>query len=65
MTNKKKTKTTHQTIKCDTAFKHYIEIVLITTIFNGCFHIWQTQWSKKKQGVNKAILRYDDPNVIL
>lgn len=63
MTNKKNP--THQTIKCDIAFKHYIEIVLITTIFNGCFHIWQTQWSKKKQGVNKAILRYDDPNVIL
>lgn len=37
-----------QLITCDIAFKHYIEIVYIrTTIYNGCFYVWQTQWSKK------------------
>lgn len=37
-----------QLITCDIAFKHCIEIVYIrTTIYNGCFYVWQTQWSKK------------------
>lgn len=48
MTNKKN-QTTHQTIKCDTAFKHYIEIVLITTIFNMDAFIYG-----KHNGVKKS-----------
>lgn len=36
-----------QLITCDIAFKHYIEIVYIrTTIYNGCFYVWQTHGVK-------------------